>query len=127
MRDVAVIGVGMNRWGELWAKSHRTIWTEAALEAVDDAGLDRIDAMCRQAGVPWLLVLIPDENARDLTEIPKNIKKDLDIRPVKWIDEVLQEALQHQPVPLADEGKEAAERKAVKNKEKGRQKPVTAH
>ena len=29
MRDVAVIGVGMNRWGELWEKSHRRIWAEA--------------------------------------------------------------------------------------------------
>jgi ATP-dependent Lon protease len=73
------------------------------------------------------IVLIPEENRKDLAEIPKNVKDKLDIRPVKWIDEVLQEALQHQPVPLAEEGKEAAERKAVKNKEKGRQKPVTAH
>ena len=31
MREVAVVGVGMNRWGELWEKSHRRIWTEAAL------------------------------------------------------------------------------------------------
>jgi acetyl-CoA C-acetyltransferase len=45
MREVAVIGVGINKWGELWDKSHRTIWTEAALSAVDDAGVDRIDAM----------------------------------------------------------------------------------
>ncbi|MDH5181175.1 MAG: endopeptidase La [Gammaproteobacteria bacterium] len=42
-------------------------------------------------------VLIPEENRRDLTEIPKNIQKDLDIRPVKWIDEVLEVALQHKP------------------------------
>ena len=73
------------------------------------------------------IVLIPEENRKDLAEIPKNVKDKLDIRPVKWIDEVLQVALQHQPVPLADEGKEPAERKAVKGKEKGRQKPVTAH
>ncbi|MBI4703344.1 MAG: thiolase domain-containing protein [Deltaproteobacteria bacterium] len=45
MRDVAVIGVGMNRWGELWEKSHRDIWTEAALKAIDDAGVDHVDAM----------------------------------------------------------------------------------
>ena len=54
MRDVAVIGVGMNRWGELWEKSHRTIWTEAALEAVADAGVDRVDAMyvgCMSGGL----------------------------------------------------------------------------
>jgi ATP-dependent Lon protease len=73
------------------------------------------------------IVLIPEENRKDLAEIPKNVKDKLDIRPVKWIDEVLQVALQHQPVPLAEEGKEPAESKAVKGKEKGRQKPVTAH
>ncbi|MDH5446294.1 MAG: endopeptidase La [Gammaproteobacteria bacterium] len=46
-------------------------------------------------------VLIPDENRRDLTEIPKNIQADLDIKPVKWIDEVLEVALQHLPEPRA--------------------------
>ncbi len=39
------------------------------------------------------LVLIPEENEKDLAEIPERIKKDLDIRPVKWIDEVLEIAL----------------------------------
>jgi acetyl-CoA C-acetyltransferase len=54
MRDVAVIGVGMNRWGELWEKSLREIWTEAALGAVDDAGVDHVDAMyvgCMSGGL----------------------------------------------------------------------------
>jgi ATP-dependent Lon protease len=46
-------------------------------------------------------VLIPDDNTKDLTEIPDNIKEKLDIRSVKWIDEVLQVALTHMPVPLA--------------------------
>ena len=45
-------------------------------------------------------VLIPDENRRDLKEIPDNIKADLDIKPVKWIDEVLSVALVDQPKPL---------------------------
>ena len=44
-RDVAVIGVGMNHWGELWEKSLRDIFVEAALAAIDDAGVDHIDAM----------------------------------------------------------------------------------
>lgn len=48
-------------------------------------------------------VLIPEENMRDLTDIPKNIKQDLDIRPVRWIDEVLEVALQHMPQPLPDD------------------------
>jgi ATP-dependent Lon protease len=47
------------------------------------------------------IVLIPDENTKDLAEIPENIKEKLEIRPVKWIDEVLQVALTHMPVPLA--------------------------
>jgi len=46
-------------------------------------------------------VLIPDENVKDLVEIPDNIKGRLDIKPVKWIDEVLALALVHQPSPLA--------------------------
>ncbi|MEE8385022.1 MAG: beta-ketoacyl synthase N-terminal-like domain-containing protein, partial [Dehalococcoidia bacterium] len=54
MREVAVVGVGMNRWGELWDRSHRDIWTEAALEAIGDAGVDHVDAMyvgCMSSGL----------------------------------------------------------------------------
>ena len=47
-------------------------------------------------------VIIPEENVRDLKEIPENIKQDLTIKPVKWIDEVLQIALQYAPEPLPD-------------------------
>ncbi|MDC6380144.1 endopeptidase La [Pseudomonas sp. 15A4] len=47
-------------------------------------------------------VIIPEENVRDLKEIPDNIKADLQIKPVKWIDEVLQIALQYAPQPLPD-------------------------
>ncbi|MGH8193912.1 MAG: endopeptidase La [Woeseiaceae bacterium] len=47
-------------------------------------------------------VLIPHENAKDLVEIPKNIKDKLDILPVKWIDQVLEIALQHMPRPDAE-------------------------
>jgi ATP-dependent Lon protease len=45
-------------------------------------------------------VLIPDENTKDLAEIPQNIKDHLEIKPVKWIDEVLQVALRQMPAPL---------------------------
>ena len=48
-------------------------------------------------------VLIPEENAKDLQEIPDNVKSGLEIIPVKWIDQVLQVALERQPVPLTDE------------------------
>jgi len=47
-------------------------------------------------------VIIPEENKRDLKEIPENIKADLDIHPVKWIDEVLELALKTKPIPLVD-------------------------
>ena len=46
-------------------------------------------------------VLIPHENEKDLAEIPKNIKDKLNILPVKWIDQVLEHALQHMPVPVS--------------------------
>ena len=48
-------------------------------------------------------VLIPAENAKDLQEIPANVKAGLEIIPVKWIDQVLQVALERQPVPLTEE------------------------
>jgi ATP-dependent Lon protease len=48
-------------------------------------------------------VIIPEENEPDLKEIPENIKCDMQIKPVKWIDEVLQIALEHNPEPLSDE------------------------
>ena len=62
-------------------------------------------------------VVIPADNERDLAEIPDNIKADLTIVPVRWIDQVLEVALQHQPTPLSPETKvtgEAAESKSQK-------------
>ena len=51
-------------------------------------------------------VIIPEENVRDLKEIPENIKQDLQIKAVKWIDEVLQIALQYMPAPLSESAAE---------------------
>ena len=70
------------------------------------------------------VVLIPEENRKDLTEIPKNIRDCLDIRPVRWVDQVLEAALERLPEPL-DESKlaEAAkppEQPAAVN-------PITTH
>ena len=48
-------------------------------------------------------VLIPEENAKDLQDIPENVKNHLEIVPVKWIDQVLEIALESVPQPLADE------------------------
>src|SRR4051812_32365858 len=45
-------------------------------------------------------VLIPDENVKDLVDIPDNVKNKLEIIPVKWIDKVLEIALERQPEPL---------------------------
>jgi ATP-dependent Lon protease len=47
-------------------------------------------------------VLIPEENVRDLVEMPENIKNKLDIQPVKWIDQVLKMALERSPEALPD-------------------------
>jgi ATP-dependent Lon protease len=47
-------------------------------------------------------VLIPEENAKDLQDIPENVKSNLDIVPVKWIDKVLEIALERQPEPLPE-------------------------
>ncbi len=48
-------------------------------------------------------VLIPEENKRDLVEIPKNIIQKLDIKPVRWIDDVFHLALAYPPTPLTEE------------------------
>jgi ATP-dependent Lon protease len=67
-------------------------------------------------------VLIPHDNERDLAEIPKNIKQNLTIVPVRWIDEVLTYALQHMPEPSVTTVGESAGTKAV-----GLTAPVIAH
>jgi acetyl-CoA C-acetyltransferase len=54
MREVAVIGVGIQKWGELWEKSLRDIFTESALNAMKDAGVDKVDSMyvgCMSSGL----------------------------------------------------------------------------
>jgi len=63
-------------------------------------------------------VLIPEENEKDLTEIPDNIKSRLKIIPVRWIDQVLEVALVHRPTPLPEESAEAVEAPKVKSKDK---------
>jgi len=71
-------------------------------------------------------VLIPVDNAKDLAEIPENIKQNLDIKPVHWIDEVLAVALQYLPTPVAKneaDDNAKAEIESVKVKNQG----LTAH
>jgi len=76
-------------------------------------------------------VIIPDENEPDLKEIPDNIKADMHIKPVKWIDEVLQIALEKMPEPLSDDaylGKDTTAKTAADAAgEKGEQNRISAH
>ncbi len=58
-------------------------------------------------------VIIPEENRKDLSEIPENIREGLDIRPVRWIDEALEIVLQRMPTPLTEEELAQAEREAA--------------
>jgi ATP-dependent Lon protease len=53
-------------------------------------------------------VLIPEENVKDLSEIPDNIKNRLDIHPVKWVEEVLDLALERKPEPLPEQAEAVA-------------------
>ncbi len=62
--------------------------------------------------------IIPAENEKDLTEIPKNIKDKIKIIPVRWIDQVLEIALAHQPTPVAIPPVETASESKVKAKSK---------
>ncbi len=52
-------------------------------------------------------VLIPEGNVKDLVDMPDNIKNHLEIKPVKWIEQVLEYALESRPEPLAEETQEA--------------------
>ncbi len=72
-------------------------------EILPIGGLKEKLLAARRGGIST--VLIPHENEKDLVEIPKNIKDKLTIVPVKWIDEVLEHALVHMPVPEASKGK----------------------
>jgi len=60
-------------------------------------------------------IIIPEENERDLAEIPDNIKADLDIIPVRWIDQVLEIALQYMPSPKAKQEDKKTESKSTKD------------
>ena len=62
-------------------------------------------------------VIIPEENAKDLTDIPANVTKGMKIVPVRWIDEVLDLALEHPLSPKEGKaGELPAEQAAIKGK-----------
>jgi ATP-dependent Lon protease len=60
------------------------------------------------------LVMIPEDNVKDLQDIPDNVKSRLEIVPVRWIDKVLEVALERMPQPLPDEDVVAQAAPAVK-------------
>ncbi|MEJ1375749.1 MAG: endopeptidase La [Candidatus Sedimenticola sp. (ex Thyasira tokunagai)] len=68
-------------------------------------------------------VIIPDENERDLVDIPRNIKQHLDIKPVRWIDQVLDIALTRMPEPLAGVEESAADTPATAKSKSSAVKP----
>jgi len=70
-------------------------------EVLAIGGLKEKLLAARRGGIKT--VVIPHENERDLAEVPDNIKDNLIIKPVKWIDEVLEIALESSPTPLSDE------------------------
>ncbi len=70
-------------------------------EVLPIGGLKEKLLAARRGGIKT--VIIPKENERDLKEVPDNIKEHLEIRAVKWIDEVLGMALETMPEPLSDE------------------------
>ena len=70
-------------------------------EVLPIGGLKEKLLAARRGGIKT--VIIPKENERDLKEVPDNIKENLEIKAVKWIDEVLQIALERPPEPITDE------------------------
>ena len=71
-------------------------------------------------------ILIPSENEKDLAEIPENIKQNLTIKPVHWIDEVLELALTYMPTPIGETAV-VHEQKQKEEKDSNKKGRVTAH
>ncbi len=82
-------------------------------EVLPIGGLKEKLLAAHRAGIK--IVIIPEENRKDLVEIPKNIRDKLDIRPYRWIDQVLETALERMPEPL-DETKAAEPAKTPDDK-----------
>ena len=72
-------------------------------------------------------VLIPADNERDLKEIPDNIKADLEIIPVRWIDQVLEHALEYQPTPLSGDKKASSDKDAKQEDKSSDEKQINTH
>ena len=91
-------------------------------EVLKIGGLKEKLLAARRGGIK--LVLIPEGNVRDLKEIPDNIKSELEIKPVRWIDEVLNIVLTRQPIPWE---KDEDEQKIPAKKSKSKKGQIKAH
>ena len=91
-------------------------------EVLKIGGLKEKLLAARRGGIK--VVLIPEGNVRDLKEVPDNIKADLDIKPVRWIDEVLDIVLTRQPIPWE---KEEVSDKVSSKKSRVKKSTVKAH
>ena len=90
-------------------------------EVLKIGGLKEKLLAARRGGIK--VVLIPEGNVRDLKEIPDNIKDELDIKPVRWIDEVLDIVLTRQPIPWE---KDEETDKVSTKKSRSKKSPVKA-
>jgi ATP-dependent Lon protease len=97
-------------------------------EVLAIGGLKEKLLAARRGGIKT--VIIPKENERDLAEVPDKITDNLTIKPVKWIDEVLEIALESSPTPLSDELYMAGQndpKVASAGEDEGSDKPSVAH
>jgi ATP-dependent Lon protease len=85
-------------------------------EVLPIGGLKEKLLAAHRAGIK--MVLIPHENEKDLVEIPKNILSKLDVKPVRWIDEVLELALTEMPEPLKDSGQAGTKSTTARKRKK---------
>ena len=83
-------------------------------EVLPIGGLKEKLLAAHRAGIKT--VLIPHENEKDLVEIPKNILSKLDVKPVRWIDEVLELALAEMPEPIKEVKAGGKSTRSAKNK-----------
>ncbi len=91
-------------------------------EILKIGGLKEKLLAARRGGIK--VVLIPEGNVRDLKEIPDNIKSELEIKPVRWIDEVLDLVLTRQPIPWE---KDEESQKIPAKKSKSKKGQIKAH
>ena len=91
-------------------------------EVLKIGGLKEKLLAARRGGIK--IVLIPEGNVRDLKEIPDNIKSELEIKPVRWIDEVLDLVLTRQPIPWE---KDEESQKIPSKKSKPKKGQIKAH